>query len=568
MDLLISTQKELGKSIERGLINFKKCSKDKLSPTYITSKLEVLENNWARFQENHHQLFSRFPEEDLCRTSYVLNEVSEATEENFLMSKCYMKDTLEKITVKNLVLCDTASSKCKSVSGLASSLVQLPKISIPHFSGKYEEWTTFRDLFVSLVHKNTALDNVQKLHYLKAHLTCEAEQLIRHTPIASSNYTRCWELLENRYNNKRFLSKSILNRLFNQSALTVESASALKDLLDTSSDCLNALSCLGIPVTTWDIIVIHIVSSKLDRETRKQWELSVSSSDRDRNELPTFDQFRNFLENRFRALEFVEPEKPAYVHRSNKTKSVNKSFLTTTRRPTITKEQNPDIPKETYPCEFCSEIHKLTFCKKFAALDLNKRHEFVVKQRMCFNCLGGNHSVEYCRKPTSCRICRRRHHTLLHIPCDQSSLAKSNDLPQTASETTFPDPVVACLSTVTYAHHERSNEENVLSNKLRKEEPQCIQGNSQNIAISRLKSKESGLSKISYLRKQYNEVLHKYLDLHHMRPNENKKKDVYLPHYEVRIKDMRITTVKKKIIQEQGKVNKLLLRTGEYNWRK
>lgn len=145
----------------------------------------------------------------------------------------------------------------------------MPKISIPSFSGGYGEWTGFRDLFISLVHSDKGLDDVQKLHYLKGCLTGEAELLLRQIPITAGNYSVCWEQLEQRYNNKRHLLL-VLQRLFNQKRINTESAVTIKQLLDTTSDCINAFDNLGLSMKTIvDIIVIYVVSSKLDPETRK-----------------------------------------------------------------------------------------------------------------------------------------------------------------------------------------------------------------------------------------------------------------------------------------------------------
>ncbi|XP_045535769.1 uncharacterized protein LOC123721327 [Papilio machaon] len=62
-------------------------------------------------------------------------------------------------------------------------------------------------------------------------------------------------------------------RLLNQKQMTIESSINLKQLLDTTTDCLHELSNLGVQVDAWDIIVIYLIGSKLDVETRKQWEL-------------------------------------------------------------------------------------------------------------------------------------------------------------------------------------------------------------------------------------------------------------------------------------------------------
>ncbi|KMQ84652.1 hypothetical protein RF55_17380, partial [Lasius niger] len=41
------------------------------------------------------------------------------------------------------------------------------RIQLPHFTGKYEDWPAFRDLFQSIIGKDRNLSEVEKLHYLK-----------------------------------------------------------------------------------------------------------------------------------------------------------------------------------------------------------------------------------------------------------------------------------------------------------------------------------------------------------------------------------------------------------------
>ncbi|XP_047997425.1 uncharacterized protein LOC125235016 [Leguminivora glycinivorella] len=51
---------------------------------------------------------------------------------------------------------------------------------------------------------------------------------------------------------------------------------------------------------------------------------------------------------------------------------------------------------------------------QFAKEDVDSRREFVQTKGLCFNCLGGFHSAKVCQNPTPCRVCKRRHHSLLH----------------------------------------------------------------------------------------------------------------------------------------------------------
>ncbi|XP_045446031.1 uncharacterized protein LOC123654111 [Melitaea cinxia] len=385
MEGLVNVLKDIQNVIQKGLINFKKSPKDRLTVEYMETRLELLENDWALFKENNTKLHENYKAQE---------------------------------------------HKTNEKSNLKSSSVKLPRIAIPTFSGKYSEWTTFRDLFVSLIDKNEYLDNVEKMHYLKLHLTGEAEQFVRHKEISDLNYSQCWLQLEKRYSNKKYLSNCILKRLFGQKRISVESATGIKELLDTTNDCLNALTNLKVDVSTWDIIIIHIIAFKLDPETRKQWELSTNNYDS--NELPTYEQFANFLENRFRALECIEPKKVHHAAGPHSSKAM------------------VAVSAGGIRCEYCTESHKLCFCKKFAKQTVEFRRDFVVKNNMCFNCLGSNHNVYNCRKQTKCKVCQKRHHSLLHPSGDivtQNQDTKANLTTINASSSTSTNHVVSCLST-------------------------------------------------------------------------------------------------------------------------
>jgi hypothetical protein len=62
----------------------------------------------------------------------------------------------------------------------------------------------------------------------------------------------------------------------------------------------------------------------------------------------------------------------------------------------------------------CNESHTLCHCKEFTKMEPADRVEYVKTKHLCFNCLVPGHSASNCRVPVSCRICNRRHHSLLH----------------------------------------------------------------------------------------------------------------------------------------------------------
>lgn len=389
MESLVEIQDDIKIKIQKAISNFKKSPKDRLTQSYVETRLELLEKQWSSFEATHKKIISEFKKIDLQKSDYYTKNTYEQTEDLYVDFKTVLKDYLIKLYKHSAAPSFQSTSKSDS-----SDCVKLPKITIPTFSGKYNEWQGFKDLFISMIHNNVSLDEVQKLHYLKGHLIGEAEQLLRHIPITAANYKDCWTRLEARYNNKRFLAGCNLKRLLGQKRINIESSNNLKELLDTTCECLNALKNLGVEIESWDIIIIYLISSKLDSETRKQWELKISS-ETESDDLPTFEQFKEFLTNRFRALEFLDCKSEKQYGKSSH------SFLTT----------NKD---KTKSCECCANDHKLPFCKKFAKLDIEARRDFVHRNKLCFNCLGSNHLVYSCRQSTRCKICKKRHHSLLH----------------------------------------------------------------------------------------------------------------------------------------------------------
>ncbi|KAI5651448.1 hypothetical protein NE865_00692 [Phthorimaea operculella] len=355
MEGFLNYQGNIATRIEKSYDNYKKSPKKRITISYLQNRLDILQESWAQFVAGHQNLMIKFSPESLAATDYMEKDVYDATEELYID---YKSDLMEKLeTLKQ--------NPVKNENSDNDFNVKLPEISIPNFSGKYTEWLTFRDLFLSMVDNNKKLQNVQKLHYLKSFISGEAEQLLRNISITNDNYQKCWELLKSRYDNKKYLSNCILKRLLSQKTASVESASFLKEMIDTSTDCLNALSNIGVNVTTWDIIVVHILTLKLDGETRKQWELYVANSLKS-DELPTFDQFKEFITNRFRALEFVDQ------------RSFNKPLPTSSA---VNRFRSMHIAggsdEQSSPCTFCSGDHKLHSCSQFANLESDARREFV-----------------------------------------------------------------------------------------------------------------------------------------------------------------------------------------------
>lgn len=129
----------------------------------------------------------------------------------------------------------------------AQTHVKLPKIPIPVFDGDLKAWSTFFDLFKNLVHNNH-LSDIEKFQHLIMSLVKEPLHLIRTLPLSVANYRIAFDSLTKRYQNKRLLANTYWSAVVNATVVTTLSAKFLRQLADTFSEVLAALSLLGFPI--------------------------------------------------------------------------------------------------------------------------------------------------------------------------------------------------------------------------------------------------------------------------------------------------------------------------------
>ncbi|XP_048487156.1 uncharacterized protein LOC125490840 [Plutella xylostella] len=194
-----------------------------------------------------------------------------------------------------------------------------PRVEIPEFSGEYAQWVSFKDIFMETIHNNPLISKTQKMQHLKTKLRGEAEKLVQHLTVSADNYECCWEIIQNRFDNKRLLFSSYINTLLNQPIVQQPNAYQIKRMHDTTLEALNALKNIGLDTSTWDPIVVHLLSQKLDAATYNDYVQGLQKP----REFPVLKELLNFLESKFMALETVKTNHPAVksYYKNNKVKA-------------------------------------------------------------------------------------------------------------------------------------------------------------------------------------------------------------------------------------------------------
>lgn len=146
---------------------------------------------------------------------------------------------------------------------------------------------------------------------------------------------------------------------------------------------------------------------------------------------------KGFLESKFRTLELVTPETMKERGR-NKPKSFHAA----------TSEE--DKPEREKACAYCKGDHFIHKCKEFVKLSVAERHNAALKNKLCFNCLIPYHAVFRCKHKTSCRICKKKHHSLLH-----QDRSKPTEEKNTSSGTCVASQTEDATETKIAAHYSR-----------------------------------------------------------------------------------------------------------------
>lgn len=296
---------------------------------------------------------------------------------------------------------------------------------MPTFDGSYEKWINFQDTFQSLIHESEFITQIEKFHYLKSSLSGEALSLIHTIDVTGENYDVAWQLLKERFTNKKLLIKKHIQSLFDLTTVNKESSSCLRKLLDSTTTNLRILKKLGQPTEHWDALVVHFVTGKFDQGTRKEWESSSYVTSKE-NDTASIKDLTSFLQDRCTILESLESHslsKGKLESSSNsKVNSSSRSSFSSGKinsnsyqssvqmneKQFVTRHPSSDQRK----CSFCSENHSSYSCSSFLKLSIGERLRKVKELKLCFNCLCPRHSAMSCQ---STGRCNKLHHTLLHF---------------------------------------------------------------------------------------------------------------------------------------------------------
>ncbi|GBM90117.1 hypothetical protein AVEN_185853-1 [Araneus ventricosus] len=268
---------------------------------------------------------------DISKEDEALYEIEVGLETLEVRFKVILEDLISK---QEKIIKDNIENECSK-----SAKIKLPKIPLPIFDGKYEEWSSFENQFKNLIANNDNLSDSEKLYYLLSSLNGEVKQV----EIVGDAFDSLFKAQKERFENKKLIINAHVNAVIIFEKIQHVSAKDLRCLPNNIRTNLGALKVLEFERNKLSLIVfLNILLFKLDKESKKLFESSLETSD-----VPKLDDFLNFLEKRSLILETVS-RNPGVKGSKNATLPPRRyqSFLT----------KSKSLPQESEKSVICVQV--------------------------------------------------------------------------------------------------------------------------------------------------------------------------------------------------------------------
>ncbi|XP_074649059.1 uncharacterized protein LOC141904373 [Tubulanus polymorphus] len=293
--------------------------------------------------------------------------------------------------------------------------VNLPKLSLMKFDGNILNWMEFFDSFNSAVGMDENLTDVQKFQYLRAQTTDEAAQVINGLSLTDGNYNHALELLKDRYGKPHVIIGAYMRALWELEPPSANHQS-LRNFYDRLEAYIRGLRSLGKPEETYGDLLVPVVLDKLPGHIRQQMTRQRGNND------------WNIVDLRTSLLKEIEALRAGDTL-NNDFQDHDLTYPTAAFHTRVSTSKPKTFSRSN--CAYCkSNNHNSHECRVFNGP--GKRREIVIRDRLCFNCLGSHRSAD-CKSKLRCRNCQRKHHSSL---CDPQRNHMATEPLQTNTDST------------------------------------------------------------------------------------------------------------------------------------
>ncbi|XP_068237008.1 uncharacterized protein [Palaemon carinicauda] len=352
-----------------------------------------------------------FQEEVIPSTDKVLNPETPA----FVPSH-NVHQNKPNVTAPFLPMAPAPESFYQSQQQLAAAMM-LPHAEVTKFCGDLLEYTSFMLAFNDRIVPHTTSDS-NRLYFLNQHLEGKPKSLIAGCMFinASEGYIEAKRLLDKVYGDPYKVSMAYIDKLTKWPQVRGDNSESLQEYALYLVKCNHTMQSLSNMQVLNDSPNLQRVISKLPVYIQNKW-LDHVIKLRKQGVCVCFTTLVEFVQNAAEAaMDPVFSRKTlGEVCVFSKAKANLGSSQTKQNSFAVTVQPSNSANQYTRKCQLCSGHHDLEECPQFLHRSVDERREFVKDNRLCFSCLGNNHTSKRCLNRRQCKTCNKRHPTTLHI---------------------------------------------------------------------------------------------------------------------------------------------------------
>ncbi len=259
----------------------------------------------------------------------------------------------------------------------ANQIANLPKLTLPKYSGDPKRWHEFWDAF-GVIHDNCAISPVNKFRHLRTLLEGKAAAAISGIQTTDANYKMAVDLLKDRFAQKQIIVNSHIEALMSLNTVTTDKdVKGLRILVDKIDTNVRSLETLGYDLKEYGPFLNPMIVNKLPDEVR----LAITKQVKD--EEWELEKILKLIEADLNAREQCAQMNT----RGNNTARPNRNPVPTTAA-LLNNESK-------VTCSFCKGHHLSAKCT--IVTDPGRRKQMLLKQGQCFVCLKKGHRSKECK---------------------------------------------------------------------------------------------------------------------------------------------------------------------------
>ncbi|XP_068739951.1 uncharacterized protein [Montipora capricornis] len=295
---------------------------------------------------------------------------------------------------------------------------KLPKLQITRFNGTHTDWLRFWNQFKAEI-DSADVPQITKFSYLTELLEPRVRITVDGLPFTIEGYERAKSILNTNYGKVSEIVNAYVNNVMSLPAIHGTNPNKIMEFYQKLSPNLQALETMGKLKE-----INGYVRMTLDKLEGIKGDLVRTDDNWQEWDFPKLlEALRKWTERNPPKLEDkYQQEKPTLPKPPR----------------SRTYQANQQDPRRK-PCVYCdNSSHQSINCDKVTTIQ-ERRRLLNVKQ-LCFNCTGANHKASECRSTSTCRICKRRHHSSI---CEKTSQHQEHMLVATGrGAVTYPVVVV------------------------------------------------------------------------------------------------------------------------------